>query len=134
MCAWLISGLRMYVVKNVPRTARHYLILQVLDVVWIEIQKSNTKPFLTKPYYRPANLSANAFFINSRTLFIAQTEDLIITISLNCCLLPVKLDLHKKILIDIFDICQLQNPIKKPTRIDSNTETVIDLIIAKFKI
>ena len=80
--------------------------------------------------YRPPNSKADLMdqLENYFNILDEQNKELVITGDLNCDLSLLVLQPHSCRLIDILEFIQLKQLIVDPTRITSNTESLLDIM------
>ena len=102
-----------------------------LELIALEINKPNSKPFLVLCWYRPPLSPVEHFDVFESLLKQAELgfSDIYITGDINCNLLKDPRDCYTTRLINIIEAYQLTQVISEPTRITSNTSTLIDLFI-----
>ena len=101
-----------------------------IEAVCLEIIKPKTQPILITTVYRPPSLNTNFMDDLENYLHVldGQNKELILTGDLNCDLsLPV-LQSHSRRLMDILELFQMKQVIADPTRITSNTASLLDII------
>jgi hypothetical protein len=85
-------------------------------------------------WYRPPDWNAKVFDLFEEFLQKAEAEhkELIILGDLNCDLYTNTASSSTKKLIELLDVYQLKQLIKKPTRVTAKTRTLIDVIITQM--
>ena len=85
-------------------------------------------------WYRPPDSNAKVFDLFEEFLQKAEAEhkELIIVGDLNCDLYTNTASSSTKKLIELLDVYQLKQLIKKPTRVTAKTRTLIDVIITQL--
>lgn len=101
-----------------------------IEAVCLEIVKPKTKPILVTSIYRPPNSKVDFMdqLENYFHVLDEQNKELIITGDLNCDLSLSVLQPHSRRLMDILELFQLKQLIVDPTRITSDTESLLDII------
>ena len=121
------GGVGCYIKTNILYKRRHDLEDNSLELMWIEIQIKNHKPYILGIVYRPPKSTIDEFealecnFENVCTL----TNNILITGDMNCNMLTDNI-LSQKV-TQMCDSLQLQQLVSKPTRITPHSETLIDL-------
>ena len=101
-----------------------------IEAVCLEIIKPKTQPILITTVYRPP--SSNTNFMDDLENYLhvldGQNKELILTGDLNCDLSLSVLQSHSRRLMDILELFQMKQVIADPTRITSNTASLLDII------
>ena len=101
-----------------------------IEAVCLEIIKPKTQPILITTVYRPP--SSNTNFMDDLENYLhvldSQNKELILTGDLNCDLSLSILQYHSRRLMDILELFQMKQVIADPTRITSNTTSLLDII------
>ena len=101
-----------------------------IEAVCLEIIKPKTQPILITTVYRPP--SSNTNFMDDLENYLhvldGQNKELILTGDLNCDLSLSILQSHSRRLMDILELFQMKQVIADPTRITSNTTSLLDII------
>ena len=102
-----------------------------LELLAIEINKPNSKPFLVLCWYRPPHSPVEHFDVFESLLKQAKIDysDIYIAGDINCNFLQDSRDSYTTRLINIMEAYQLTQVISEPTRITRSTSTLIDLFI-----
>jgi hypothetical protein len=101
-----------------------------IEVICIEIKKPRIKLFLVSSWYRAPDLNVEIFHYFEIFLCKAEQEnkDVIITVDLICNLFSTEENTQTKKLRNIMHMYQLSQNITTPTRITSNSKSLIDII------
>ena len=101
-----------------------------IEAVCDEIVKPKCKPMLVTSIYRPPNSKADFMdqLENYFNILDEQNKELIMTGDLNCDLSLSVLQPHSCRLVDILELFQLKQLIVDPTRITSNTESLLNIM------
>lgn len=128
------GGVAIFIRNAIPYIERRELIPDNVEAICLEIKKSKSKPVLISTWYRPPDSSIDLLDRFEKFLQKADDEqkELIITGDLNCNLLAMEGNAHTIKLTDLFDVYQLQQHIKSPTRVTNKTSTLLDLILTKI--
>ena len=128
------GGVAIYIKNNISYNLRENIIPDEAEAICLEVKKPKTKSFLISTWYRPPNLDAT--FYEKFEYFLRKADDenleIVITGDFICTLLKTEYDSDTIKLKDLFDICELQQHILKPTRITTTTQSLIDLILTKL--
>ena len=102
-----------------------------LELLALEINKPNSKPFLVYYWYRPPHSPVECFDLFEQLVNKAESyyTDIYITGDLNCNLLLDSGEHHTMCLVSLMENYQLSQVINKPTRITGTSSTLIDLFI-----
>ena len=125
------GGVCAYIRNFINYRRRWNLENESLELLALEINKPNSKPFLALCWYRPPHLPVEHFDVFESLLKQAELgySDICITGDINCNLLQDSRDSYTTRLNNIIAAYQLTQVISEPTRITSNTSTLIDLFI-----
>ena len=124
------GGVAIYTRDVLNVRERFQLAPKDIEAVCLEIVKSKCKPMLVTSIYRPPNSKVDFMdqLENYFNILDEQNKELIITGNLNCDLSLLILQPHSCRLIDILELFQLKQLIVDPTRITSNTESLLDIM------
>lgn len=126
------GGVCIYIRNSVNFVDKSRLILNEIEALCIEINKPQSKPFVVMSCYRPPNADAKQFFENLQLIvnrLDSGNTELFILGDLNCNMLPSHNNSPKNELNSLCELHQLDQLISTPTRITSNTRTLIDIIL-----
>ena len=120
------GGVAFLVKNNYSYTLRDDVISKDLEAM--------SRPILILTWYRPPDSNAKVFDLFEEFLQKAEAEhkELIILGDLNCDLYTNTASSSTKKLIELLDVDQLKQLIKKPTRVTAKTRTLIDVIITQL--
>ena len=108
---------------------------QNLELIALEIQKPNSKPFLFTAWYRPPKLDSQCF--KYFELFLEKVEpkykEIYILGDLNCNFLSNPLEYHTSQLMDVLISFQMNQVLTEPTRVTHTSKTLIDVVITNSK-
>ena len=101
-----------------------------IEAVCLEIVQPKTQPILITTVYHPP--SSNTNFMDDLENYLhvldGQNKELILTGDLNCDLSLSVLQSFSRRLMDILELFQMKQVIADPTRITSNTASLLDII------
>lgn len=125
------GGVCVYLRDSINYTRRHDLEENELEIIVLEIMKPNSQPFLVINWYRPPNSPVIMFDQFEKVLdkIDNKYKEIYILGDLNCNLLSNPLGSHTNAMLDILINYQLSQLINEPTRITSDTRTIIDWFI-----
>ena len=123
------GGVACYIRSNMRHLRRSDLECEELEVMWLEIKITNSKPWFIGIMYRPPNSKLD-FFQKlednlERVLDISRNVTLIGDFNCNVSSKNPLSDKIKSLCVDL----QLQQLIDAPTRVTNNSSTCIDLIL-----
>ena len=128
------GAVAIYIRNNLVYINRKDLMPDILEAICIEVKKPRMKPLLVCSWYRAPDLSAEIF--DHFETFLQKTEhenkDIIFTGDLNCNLLSTETNRTTDKLQELIHNYQLKQHITTPTRITSDTQSLIDIIITKI--
>ena len=108
---------------------------QNLELIALEIQKPNSKPFLFTAWYRPPKLDSRCF--KYFELFLEKVEakykEIYILGDLNCNFLSNPLEYHTSQLMYVLISFQMNQVLTEPTRVTHTFKTLIDVVITNSK-
>ena len=127
------GGVAIYIRDNLVYVNRNDLMPENLEAICIEIKKPRIKPFLLSSWYRAPDLNVEIFDYFEIFLRKAEQEnkDIIITGDLNCNLFSAEENTQTNKLKNLMHMYQLSQHITTPTRITSNSQSLIDIILTK---
>ena len=113
------------------KTAINAKLRQDLEIICLEIERRKSRPFFVISWYRPPNSPTEIFekFETMLRKLEAEGKEYHIVGDLNCNLLDTEKNIHSRQLTDIMDIYQLEQIITEPTRITTDTASLIDIFI-----
>ncbi len=122
------GGVAMFIRNTINYKIRSDIMPENLETITVEITKPKAKPFLLSTWYRPPNMPVNIFI--DYELIIQkmdhENKEIICIGDFNCDWLSPEKSETKK-LFDLANMFQLEQLIKEPTRITSQSQTLIDL-------
>ena len=125
------GGVCAYIRSSINFRRRTSLESDNLELLALEINKPNSKPFLVYCWYRPPHSPVECFDLFEQLVNKAESyyTDIYITGDLNCYLLSDSGEHHTMRLVSLMENYQLSQVINKPTRITGTSSTLIDLFI-----
>ena len=123
------GGVCIYLHNSINFKVRSDLISTELEAVCLEISKPHSKPFLVTTIYQPPNATAD-FFDHLENLIKqndGKNKEMYILDDLNCNLLEEKtlFNIPKQKLNSFYELYQLSQLIKEPTRITLKSSSLI---------
>ena len=127
------GGTAIYYSSKLLARQRTDLIHPDIKATWLEILLPNRKKLLICSIYRPPNMIYNNFKVCFESILektSTEGTELLLFGDLNCDMLPRKLSADARDLRQLFNVYQVIQLIKSPTRVTSNSSTLIDLALA----
>ena len=125
------GGVAAYIRNDVDYTLRVDLMDAELEILIIEVQRTNVKPFLIATWYRPPNANLKTF--QSFESVLQRIEDLsyecIILGDMNCDTMPNDKPWQTKHLFHITEGFGYVQLVKSVTRVTATSSSILDLII-----
>jgi len=129
------GGVCIYLRHSLTYTRKACYEIDGLEMIAIELNCANSKPFLLTTWYRPPK-SPNEYF-DKFEMFIQQIDsvykEIYILGDINVNLLSKPLDTNGTRLCNILNNYQLTQMIDQPTRVTATSRTLIDLFITSDK-
>ena len=129
------GGVCIYLKNSIKFTRKTCFEIEDLEMLSVEIKRTNSSPFLFTTWYRPPKLSVDCF--DKFEIFLKQVDsiykEIYILGDLNVNLLANSPETHNSRLSDLLDNYQLTQIIDKPTRITPSSKSLIDLLITSDK-
>lgn len=126
------GGVALYIRNTVSFKLRDDLPNKSLELICIEIEPPNTRPFIIFAWYRPPNVSISCFESLEENLRFLDREnkEIIILGDTNCdfSLPRPSVANHISHLQEIYDLFGLRQLIEEPTRITLHSSSLIDHI------
>ena len=126
-------GIPLYVRETLRFIAKKDIPVEDLELLCIELQPSNSKPFLVVAWYRPLMLQF-APFANVRVLLYLDKEckEILLMGDINCDLsqelVRLPSDSNSRNILNLYQLFCLKQLINEPTRVTLTTSTFIDHI------
>ena len=122
------GGVGAYISTKIRYKRRTDLENEALELMWLEIQPINCKPYLLGIVYRPPNSSVNFFEALEQNIenVNVYSDKIILTGDMNCNMLTTN-SLSRKT-TQLCNVLHLSQIVTQPTRITPNSESLIDLI------
>ena len=129
------GGVCVYLRGSLSFQRLHEFEEQNLELIALEIQKPNSKPFLFIAWYRPPKLDSKCF--KYFELFLEKVEpkykEIYLLGVLNCNFLSNPLEYHTLQLMDVLISFQMNQVLAEPTRVTPISKTLIDVVITNSK-
>ena len=129
------GGVCVYLRDSISCKRLHEFEDKNLEMIALEIQKPNSKPFLFTAWYRPPKLDSEYF--KYFELFLEKVdpkyEEIYVLGDLNCNFLSNPLESHTSQLLDVLISFQMNQVLTVPTRVSVKSKTLIDLVITNSK-
>lgn len=125
------GGVCIYLRINLNYRIRDDLGNDELECLFVEIRKPRSTSFLVGTWYRPPSSPSDLFgeFEKIIAKIDAENKELYILGDVNCNLWPEPNAHISSFLTNIFDTYGLSQLIREPTRVSSDSNTLIDLCI-----
>ena len=126
------GGVCVYLRDSLSFKRLHEFEEQNLELIALEIQKPNLKPFLFTAWYRPPRLDSECF--KYFELFLEKVEPKYEELGdLNCNFLSNPLEYHTSQLLDVLISFQMNQVLTEPTRVTPISKILIDVVITNSK-
>ena len=125
VCVYTRASLKVKILKELTELSQ-----SGFHQLWMKIQHKNMKSILVCATYRPPDCSETRFandLMEKYTMALTYGKDIFIVGDLNCNMLKDNQD--AKVLKDLCSSLNLKQLINTPTRVTSQSSTLIDLII-----
>ena len=124
------GGTAIYIRESINYQVRKDLCDENLEIITIEINIQNVKPFIIVVWYRPPSANVQMFDLFETVLQKIDNLHLnfVVLGDLNCNMLANQLSWQSRHLLEITDTLSLSEVINSPTRVTVNTSTLVDVI------
>ena len=126
------GGVLMYIRESIPYSERSDLVPNPLEILCVEISRTDRRSFLVSSWYRPPNSATHLFdcYENFIQKCDVENKEVIIKGDLNCDVLKPQLDSHSRKLEFLSSLYEFDQLINCPTiRVTETSATAIDSIL-----
>lgn len=125
------GGVCLYIRSNLNYHIRYDLDVTLLECLSVEITKPRSKSFLVSTWYRPPCSTVDIFNAFDKLIDKIDAEGIEFHLlgDINCDLLPTEISHNASILTSLFNVYGLSQLITEPTRVTSNSRSLIDLYV-----
>ena len=125
------GGVCFYLRSNLNFKVCEELMIDRLECLTVEISKPHSRPFLVSTWYKPPNSPPDLFndFENLIGEIDGSNRELYLVGDMNTKLLPGVAESNSSKLINVCEIFGLRQLITEPTRVTTQSQSLIDLCI-----
>ena len=128
------GGVAVYVREGLNYVVKTEFMPAELEIIVIEIHEEKQKPYNVVTWYRPPSSKSELFtkFEDNLEMIDGTGRDFIILGDMNCDMKKSNCQWQAKQLSEIFHNNRCEQLIQEPTRITSNSSSLIDLIVTEL--